>query len=127
MGSVTERGAYHHPRRDRERDRDQEHHGRGNGDRRRVRGVRGDDVRVTYPFVKSAAQYGRRKGRMQSFLVHMAEGGGTVGYLSRPNPRGVSVHYVVEYSGQVVQMVRELDASGSVNPRDIRATDDTDG
>lgn len=60
---------------------------------------------------------------MRAFLVHMAEGGGTVGFLSRPNPRGVSVHYVIEYSGRIVQMLLESHASGSVNPQDIRTTD----
>jgi hypothetical protein len=60
---------------------------------------------------------------VKAFVIHMAEGGGTVGYLSRPNLRGVSVHYVIEYSGRIVQMVREDQASGSINPNDIRTSD----
>jgi hypothetical protein len=54
----------------------------------------------------------------------MAEGGGTVGYLAKRNPNGVSVHYVVEYGGRVVRMLDESHINGSINPRDIRTTDD---
>jgi N-acetylmuramoyl-L-alanine amidase-like protein len=82
---------------------------------------------VAYPFVQAYHDYGLRNGPTRAFLVHMAEGGGTVGYLSRANPNGVSVHYVIEYTGRVVQMLREDHASGSVNPREIRTTDDPDG
>jgi len=80
-----------------------------------------------YPFVPAYAKYGRRTGPVRAFVIHMAEGGGTVGYLSRPNPRGVSVHYVIEYSGRTVQMVAEANATGSINPNDLRAGDDPDG
>lgn len=76
-----------------------------------------------YPFVQAHDDYGKRKGPVLAFLIHMAEGGGTVGFLSRENARGVSVHYVIEYSGRIVQMLHEDRASGSVNPRDIRTSD----
>jgi hypothetical protein len=56
--------------------------------------------------------------------VHMAEGGGTVGFLAKKNPNGVSVHYVIEGGGRVVQMLHESHVNGSINPRDIRTTDD---
>ena len=79
---------------------------------------------MTYAFIPAAAQYGTRKGPVMAFVVHMAEGGGTVSFLSKPNPRNVSVHYVIEYSGRIVQMVRESDATGSINPADLRTTDD---
>jgi hypothetical protein len=82
---------------------------------------------VTYPFVQARYDYGARTRPTRAFLVHMAEGGGTVGYLSRDPARGVSVHYVIEYSGRIVQMLREDHSSGSVNPGDIRTTDDKDG
>lgn len=82
---------------------------------------------MTYPFVPAAARYGLRKGPVKAFIVHMAEGGGTVGFLAKPNARGVSVHYVVESTGRIVQMVREIEASGSINPNDIRTSDDADG
>jgi hypothetical protein len=78
---------------------------------------------VTYPFVAAANDYGPRKGPVLAFVIHMAEGGGTVGFLSRPNQRGVSVHYVIEYSGRIVQMLHETRASGSLNPNDLRTTD----
>lgn len=77
---------------------------------------------MTYPFVQAHNDYGPRKGPVRAFLIHMAEGGGTVGYLSRPNPRGVSVHYVIERDGRIVQMLKESHASGSVNPNDIRTS-----
>lgn len=78
---------------------------------------------MTYVFVPAYHRYGLRKGPVRAFVVHMAEGGGTVGFLSRPNARGVSVHYVLEYSGRVVQMVREQEATGSINPNDLRTTE----
>ncbi len=78
---------------------------------------------MAYPYVQAANDYGRRSGPTLAFCIHMAEGGGTVGFLSRPNKRGVSVHYVIEYSGRIVQMLRENHASGSINPNDLRTTD----
>jgi hypothetical protein len=75
---------------------------------------------VTYPFVQAANDYGRRKGPVLAFVIHMAEGGGTVGFLSRPNVRGVSVHYVIERSGRIVQMLLESHASGSIDPTKLR-------
>jgi hypothetical protein len=79
---------------------------------------------VAYPFVQAAHDYGVRQGPAMAFVVHMAEGGGTVGFLSRPNDRGVSVHYVIEYTGRIVQMLLESHASGSINPNDLRTGDD---
>lgn len=79
---------------------------------------------MIYPFVQAANDYGLRKGPVMAFVVHMAEGGGTVSYLSKPNPRGVSVHYVIDYGGHIVQMLRENHASGSINPNELRTTDD---
>jgi len=77
-----------------------------------------------YPFVPAYVQLGVRKGPVMAFVVHMAEGGGTVSFLSKPNPRDVSVHYVIEYTGRIVQMVLESEATGSINPNDLRTTDD---
>lgn len=78
---------------------------------------------MTYPFVQAFYDYGARSGPVRAFVVHMAEGGGTVGYLSRESPRGVSVHYVIEYSGRIVQMLREDHASGSIDPGKLRTTE----
>jgi hypothetical protein len=82
---------------------------------------------MTYPYVQAAFDYGARKGPALAFVVHMAEGAGTVGYLSRDPARGVSVHYVIETSGRIVQMLHEDRASGSINPNDLRTTNDADG
>jgi len=81
-------------------------------------------VSVSYPFVRAHFDYGRRTRPVLAFVVHMAEGGGTVGYLARANPNGVSVHWVVERTGRVVQMLREDRISGSIRPTAIRRTDD---
>lgn len=74
---------------------------------------------MSYPFVKAGApDYGVRKGPTLALMFHMAEGGGTVGYLSRNPPRGVSVHAVCDTRGIVTQMLGWERASGSLNPAD---------
>jgi hypothetical protein len=75
-----------------------------------------------YPFVQAYHDYGPAKGPRRAFVIHMAEGGGTVGYLSRPNPNRVSVHYVIERSGRIVQMLLESHAGGHVNPAKLRTS-----
>lgn len=79
---------------------------------------------MTYPFVQAYYDYGRRTRPALAFVIHMAEGGATVSYLSKPNPNKVSVHYVVERRGRIVQMLREDRISGSLRPSAIRTTDD---
>jgi hypothetical protein len=59
---------------------------------------------------------------IHGIAIHMAEGGGTVSWLTRDD--GNSSHYVVEYTGKIVQMVRESWWAGSLNPRLIRLTND---
>ena len=82
---------------------------------------------MSYPYVQSYTDLGVRRGPILGFVVHMAEGGGTVGYLSRANPNGVSVHYVIERTGRIVQMLRETHMHSSIRTSDIRRTDDPDG
>lgn len=72
---------------------------------------------MAYRFVASAHDLGLARGPRLGFTIHMAEGGGTVGYLSRPNPNGVSVHYVIEYDGDIVQMLREDHMHSSIRIR----------
>ena len=79
---------------------------------------------MSYPYVAAFYDYGLRSRPVMAFVVHMAEGGGTVGYLSRTQTNRVSVHYVIEYSGRIVQMLRESRISGSLRPTAIRTTDD---
>lgn len=79
---------------------------------------------MTYPFVPSAHDLGPAKGPRLAVVWHMAEGGGTVGYLSRPNANGVSVHFVVEYTGRIVQMLALDHMHSSIRTSDIRTTDD---
>jgi hypothetical protein len=82
---------------------------------------------MAYPFVQAKYDYGRMTVTPSAFIIHMAEGGGTVGYLARDPARGVSVHFVIEYSGRIVQMLKWDHAAGSINPRTIRTTDDANG
>lgn len=81
----------------------------------------------TWPFVHSAVDLGLAKGPRLAVVWHMAEGGGTVGFLAKPNPRGVSVHFVIEYSGRIVQMLDLTHMHSSLRTSDIRTTDDADG
>jgi hypothetical protein len=64
----------------------------------------------------------RTAADIKAIAIHMAEGGGTVSWLTRDD--GNSSHYVVEYSGAVTQMVPETRWAGSINPRQIRLTND---
>jgi hypothetical protein len=79
---------------------------------------------MQYPFRQAFHDYGPAKGPRLGITWHMAEGGGTVRYLGRDNPNGVSVHFVVERSGLVIQMLRLDHANGSIRPTAIRTTDD---
>jgi hypothetical protein len=82
---------------------------------------------ASYPYVASAVNIGTARGPRRGIVWHHAEGGGTVGYLSRQNPNGVSVHFVVEYSGRVVRMLPLANAHTSLRTSAIRRTDDADG
>lgn len=82
---------------------------------------------MTFAFVHSAVDLGLAKGPRLAVVWHMAEGGGTVAFLSKPNPRGVSVHYVIEYTGRIVQMLDLTHMHSSLRTSDIRTTDDPDG
>lgn len=79
---------------------------------------------MTYPFVQARYDYGRRTRPAMALVLHMAEGGGTVAYLATDNPNKVSVHFVIERTGRIVQMLKEDRISGSLRPTSIRRTDD---
>lgn len=64
----------------------------------------------------------RNGAAVTGIVTHMAEGGGTVSWLTRDD--GNSSHYVVEYDGDLVQMVDEERAAGSINPHLIRQNND---
>lgn len=81
----------------------------------------------SYPFTRSHVDLGLARGPRLAFLIHLAEGGNTVAYLSRPNPNGVSVHYVIERSGRTVQMLDLSRMHSSIRVSAIRTTDDPDG
>ncbi len=65
-----------------------------------------------------------RTGPTCALVVHMAEGGGTVGYLSRANPYKVSVHFVIDRAGNIFQMLGLDELSRSIRVSSIRLTND---
>lgn len=79
---------------------------------------------MTYPYVQSHVDLGRARGPRLAVVWHFAEGGGTVGYLAKENPNGVSVHFVVEYTGRIVQMLGLDRMHTSIRTSAIRTTDD---
>lgn len=80
------------------------------------------DSPVADRFVAAPDNWTRNGAPVRGIVVHMAEGGGTVSWLTRND--GNSSHYVVEYDGSVTQMVLESRAAGSMNPRVTRTTND---
>lgn len=80
------------------------------------------DSAVATAYVAAPDHWTRAGASPRAIVIHMAEGGGTVSWLTRPD--GNSSHYVVEYTGRVVQMVDESEAAGSMNPKATRTTDD---
>lgn len=83
---------------------------------------------MSYVFVPARIDAGAAKGPRLGLLFHMAEGTGTVGYLSGTitrtrNPRKVSVHGVIETSGRFVRMLDWDHMHTSLNP-DNRADAD---
>lgn len=73
---------------------------------------------MSYPFVASRYRGPVREGPTLGVLLHMAEGGNTVHYLAGDPARGVSVHFVIEYTGRIVQMLNWNERAGTLNPRD---------
>jgi hypothetical protein len=82
---------------------------------------------MTYRMVPARYDYGVRKAGALAFVVHMTEGDGSmsdVNYLANQPLRGVSVHYVIINTGEIIQMLPESHASGSINPNELRTTND---
>lgn len=69
-----------------------------------------------------AEAYDRKGAPILGVVIHMAEGGGTDTWLTRID--GNSAHYVIKYGGDLVQLVPESKAAGSMNPRAARTDDD---
>lgn len=70
---------------------------------------------MSYRFVQ--AKYFTPGGMVQprAVVIHMAEGGGTVEWLSGGVTNNNSSHFVVRYTGEIVQMVKDGDASHSLH------------
>lgn len=80
------------------------------------------DSPLAVRFVAAPDHWSRNGAAIKGVVIHMAQGGGTVSWLTRPD--GNSSHYVVEYDGEIVQMVAEARAAGSIDPTKIRLTND---
>ena len=86
---------------------------------------------MAFPFTPSHVDLGPARGPRLAIAWHMAEGGGTVGFLAKPNPHGVSVHFVIEQSGRIVQMLalERMHTSIRIRNRDgslaLRSTTDS--
>ena len=78
---------------------------------------------MSYAYVQ--AKYYTHGGMVEprAIVIHFAEGGGTVSWLTHPTtvvngkvvPQDNSSHFIIEYSGAVVQMVKDADASHSLH------------
>lgn len=83
---------------------------------------------LAYPYREADHIYGDRAVPAQGIVFHIAEGCNVAGYLAGGNVgRGVSAHFVIEADGEVVQMVPLGRVSGSLNPRDVRTSNDPSG
>jgi hypothetical protein len=82
---------------------------------------------MSYRFVQARYDsYGNRTAT-KALVVHMTEGSGTeadVDYLANNPLRGVSVHFVILKTGEIVQMLGWGRIAGSINPNELRTTDD---
>lgn len=62
----------------------------------------------------------------RALIVHMAEGGGVVGYMSRPNRWGVTSEYACERSGRIVQLIDPHTRAGTtIRVSGLRTTDES--
>jgi hypothetical protein len=82
---------------------------------------------MSYRYVQAKYDsYGNRTAT-KALVVHMTEGSGTeadVDYLANNPLRGVSVHFVILKTGEIVQMLGWGRIAGSINPNELRTTDD---
>lgn len=83
---------------------------------------------LPYDFREATHIYGKRSVPAQGIVFHMAEGCNVASYLAGDNVlRGVSSHFTIEADGTVIQMVPLDMVSGSLNPRDVRTSNDPNG
>ena len=64
---------------------------------------------MTYPFVAAKWFSKGALTEVRGLVIHFAEGGGTVSYFTNTT-KDVSAHFVLQYDGTIVQMVRDEDA-----------------
>lgn len=80
---------------------------------------------ITYPFVAGLYSVPRAGIEPRALLVHMAEGGGVVGFMSRPNRYRVTSEFACERSGRIVRLLDPSRMAGTtVRVSAIRRTDD---
>lgn len=83
---------------------------------------------LPFKYVPATHDYGPRSVPVEGIVFHMAEGCNVTGYLKGDNVlRGVSATFTIEEDGTVIQMLPLGHVSGSLNPRDVRDSNDPDG
>lgn len=83
---------------------------------------------LSYRYVPATHDFGESPVPKQGIVFHMAEGSNPVGYLAGKNVlRNVSATFCITTEGEVVQMLPLDHTSGSLNPRDVRRSNDPDG
>lgn len=83
---------------------------------------------LPYRYVQATHDFGESPVPKQGIVFHMAEGNRVVEYLAGDNVvRRVSATFCITTEGEVVQMLPLDHTSGSLNPRDVRTSNDPDG
>jgi len=83
---------------------------------------------LDYRYVQATHDFGKSSVPKQGIVLHMAEGSRIVEYLAGSNVlRNVSANFAITTDGEVVQMLPLNHTSGSLNPRDVRTSNDPDG
>lgn len=80
---------------------------------------------MIYPISPGLYSIPRAGREIRALLVHVAEGGGVVGYMSRPNRNKVTSEFACERSGRIVQLLDPRTQAGTtIRVSAIRRTDD---
>lgn len=83
---------------------------------------------LPYRYVPATHDFGKSPVPKEGIVLHMAEGSRVVEYLAGGNVlRNVSATFAITTDGEVVQMLPLDHVSGSLNPRDVRQSNDPDG
>lgn len=83
---------------------------------------------LPYRYVPAKHDYGKSPVPKEGIVLHMAEGINVLDYLASGNVlRGVSATFICTVEGEIVQMLPLDHVSGSLNPHDVRTSNDPKG